>query len=76
MRLVEAAMTIPHPGFRVVWGVSANRRAVVTLAEARAIGYYPLDDAEGFADEIIANRDEGGRDDPPLLGGSFASPST
>jgi hypothetical protein len=45
---------------------------VVTLAEARAIGYYPLDDAEVFADEITANSDDGGRDDPPLLGGSFA----
>jgi nucleoside-diphosphate-sugar epimerase len=76
MRLVEAAMTTPRPGFRVVWGVSANRRAVVTLAEARAIGYYPLDDAEVFADEITANSDDDGRDDPPRLGGSFASPST
>ena len=76
VRLVEAAMTTPRPGFRVVWGVSANRRAVVTLAEARAIGYDPLDDAEVFADEITANRDDGGRDDPPRLGGSFASPST
>jgi len=76
VRLVEAAMTTARPGFRVVWGVSANRRAVVTLAEARAIGYFPLDDAEVFADEIMANSDDGGRDEPPRLGGSFASPST
>jgi NAD(P)-dependent dehydrogenase (short-subunit alcohol dehydrogenase family) len=75
-RLVEAAMTTPRPGFRVVWGVSANRRAVVTLAEAHAIGYYPLDDAEDFVDEVTADGDDGGRDDPPLLGGSFASPGT
>ena len=47
----------------------------MTLAEARAIGYYPLDDAEVFADEITANSDDGGRDDPPRLGGSFAWPS-
>jgi dTDP-4-dehydrorhamnose reductase len=72
VRLFEAAMTTPQPGFRVVWGVSANRRAVVTLAEARAIGYDPLDDAEVFAEEIIANSEDGGRDDPPRLGGSYA----
>lgn len=76
VRLVEAAMTTPRAGYRVVWGVSANRRAVVTLAEAHAIGYYPLDDAEVFADEITSSRDDGGRDDPPRIGGSFTSPST
>jgi uronate dehydrogenase len=75
-RLVEAAMTTPHPGFRVVWGVSANRRGVVTLDEARAIGYHPLDDAEVFADELTATSHGDGRDDPPRLGGSFTSPST
>lgn len=72
VRLVEAAMTTPHPGFRIVWGVSANRRAAVTLAEAHAIGYFPLDDAEVFADEITSSGDESGRGDPPRLGGSFA----
>jgi uronate dehydrogenase len=71
-RLFEAAMTTRQPGFRVVWGVSANRRARVTLAEARAIGYAPLDDAEIFADEIIANGDDDVRDDPLLLGGTYA----
>jgi uronate dehydrogenase len=71
VRLVDAAMTTVRPGFRVVWGVSANRRAVVTLAEAHAIGYYPVDDAEVFADEITANADNDGRDNPPLIGGPY-----
>jgi uronate dehydrogenase len=74
--LVEAAMTTPSPGFRIVWGVSANTRAVVTLAEARAIGYHPLDDAEVFADEIIASSDDGARDEPPRIGGPYTSPRT
>jgi hypothetical protein len=73
-RLVEAAMTTPRPGFRIVWGVSANHRAVVTLAEAHAIGYHPLDDAEVYADDIMPIGAGGGPDDQPLLGGSFASP--
>jgi len=52
-RLVEAALTTANPGFRVVWGVSANSRSKVSLEEARAIGYEPLDNAEDFASEIV-----------------------
>jgi uronate dehydrogenase len=74
-RLVEAALTAPHPGFRVVWGVSANSRAAVTLDEGHAIGYVPLDDAEVFADTVIANSGDGGRDDPPLIGGPYTLPN-
>jgi NAD(P)-dependent dehydrogenase (short-subunit alcohol dehydrogenase family) len=74
VRLIEAAMTTPRPGYRVVWGVSANRRAVVTLAEAHAIGYYPLDDAEVFVDEITSSCDDGGQGDPRRIGGAFTSP--
>lgn len=55
-RLVEAALTTPHPGFRVVWGVSANSRAAVSLEEGRAIGYEPLDNAEDYADQIPDDR--------------------
>jgi NADP-dependent aldehyde dehydrogenase len=52
-RLVEAALTTSNPGFRVVWGVSANSRATVSLEEGRAIGYEPLDNAEDYAREIV-----------------------
>ncbi|HEY1825099.1 MAG TPA: NAD(P)-dependent oxidoreductase [Acidimicrobiales bacterium] len=51
-RLVEAALSVPSPGFRVVWGVSANTRARVSLDEATDIGYRPVDDAEDFASEL------------------------
>jgi uronate dehydrogenase len=51
-RLVEAALTAPSPGFRVVWGISANTRARWSLAEARALGYEPRDDAEVFASSV------------------------
>jgi NAD(P)-dependent dehydrogenase (short-subunit alcohol dehydrogenase family) len=74
VRLIEAAMATPSPGFRVVWGVSANRRSVVTLAEAHAIGYYPLDDAEEFAGEIT-NVGDGGGVEPPFIGGPYTVPS-
>lgn len=51
-RLVEAAITAPAPGFRIVWGISANTRARWSLDEARALGYQPQDDAEAYADAV------------------------
>ncbi|HEY0641524.1 MAG TPA: NAD(P)-dependent oxidoreductase [Pseudonocardiaceae bacterium] len=48
-RLVHAALTVPGPGFRVVWGVSANTRRWWSTAGGEAIGYHPLDDAEAYA---------------------------
>jgi nucleoside-diphosphate-sugar epimerase len=53
-RLVEAALAVPNPGFRLVWGVSRNTRRWWSLAEGEAIGYFPKDDAEVFAAERIA----------------------
>ena len=50
------------PGFRVVYGVSANTRGGwVSLDEAEALGYEPQDDAEALRDEVIA---EFGEPDP------------
>jgi uronate dehydrogenase len=58
--------------------VSANTRGGwVSLAEAKALGYQPQDDAEAFAAEIIA---EHGEPDPAAdpvlryLGGQFTLP--
>ena len=76
-RLFEACLTAPSPGFRVAFGVSANTRGGwVSLAEARALGYAPKDDAEVYAAEIIAAHGEPDPDDPVLayLGGEFTLP--
>lgn len=73
-RLFEACLSAPAPGFRVIYGVSANTRGGwVSLAEARALGYEPRDDAEAYAAEITAARGEPGGDDPVFryLGGAF-----
>jgi dTDP-4-dehydrorhamnose reductase len=68
-RLVEASLQVPDPGFRVVWGISANTRRVVSLEEGRAIGYDPEDDAETYASELVslANKEE-----TDLIGGPYA----
>jgi NADP-dependent aldehyde dehydrogenase len=51
-RLFEACLSAPEPGYRVVWGVSANTRGICSLREAKALGYQPRDDAEQFAAEL------------------------
>lgn len=76
-RLFEACLSAPSPGFRVVFGVSANTRGGwVSLDEARALGYQPRDDAEAYAAEVIAAHGEPDPADPVLahLGGEFTLP--
>ncbi|HEV2345974.1 MAG TPA: NAD(P)-dependent oxidoreductase [Actinocrinis sp.] len=76
-RLFEACLAAEKPGYRVVYGVSANTRGGwVSLDGARELGYEPQDDAEVFAAEIIAERGELAPDAPVLrrLGGSFTLP--
>jgi uronate dehydrogenase len=76
-RLFEACLTTPDPGFRVVYGVSANTRGGwVSLDEARALGYESRDDAEVYASEILAGGGDTPADDPLLryLGGQFTFP--
>ncbi|MBO0885851.1 MAG: NAD(P)-dependent oxidoreductase [Acidimicrobiales bacterium] len=72
-RLFEAALSTPSPGFRVVWGVSANTRSWFSMDEATALGYHPKDDAEAYADELVAGHGEPDPDDPVqrLVGGPF-----
>jgi uronate dehydrogenase len=76
-RLFEACLTAKDPGFRVVFGVSANTRGGwVSLNEARALGYEPRDDAEIYAAEVIAEHGTPDPDDPVFayLGGEFTLP--
>ena len=76
-RLFEACLSVPDPGFRVVFGVSANTRGGwVSLAEAEALGYAARDDAESHAAEVIAEFGEPDPADPVFryLGGEFTLP--
>ena len=76
-RLFDACLTAPAPGFRVIYGVSANTRGGwVSLDGARALGYQPRDDAEDYAAEVLRGR-EPDPADPVFryLGGEFTLPS-
>jgi uronate dehydrogenase len=72
-RLIEACLSAPAFGFRVVWGISANTRRWWSLEEGRALGYEPHDDAEAFAEKLVAEHGELNPEDPDyhLLGGTF-----
>jgi hypothetical protein len=74
-RLFEAALSTNSPGFRLVWGVSANERGIMSLDEARAIGYVPLDNAEEFINDIGLSAQAGKVQGAGLIGGPFTSPS-
>ncbi len=53
-RLVDACLRHPEPGYRTVWGVSANTRVRIDDPVARAIGYVPRDDAEDHVEPLRA----------------------
>lgn len=69
-RLFEACLTHPSPGYRLIWGVSDNTRRFCSLAEAEALGYRSLDNAEKFAAEYA---DEPVADGEGLVGGPFCT---
>jgi uronate dehydrogenase len=74
--LVDAALRFPTPGFRVVWGVSANTRGWWDLTAARSLGYEPQDDAEVYAGALVAAHGEPDPADPvhARVGGEFTLP--
>jgi uronate dehydrogenase len=70
VRMVEAALTAPAPGFAVVYGISANTRAWWDLEPGRRLGYEPLDDAEAFASSIPDRPED--EAEAAYVGGPFA----
>lgn len=73
VRMVGASLTAADPGFAVLYGISANTRAWWDLAPGRALGYEPRDDAETYADEILATPEsEDDRFEASYVGGPFA----
>ena len=57
-RLFEACLSVPQPGFRIVWGVSDNRRGWFSLDAARSLGYQPQNDAELYGPELLKHHGE------------------
>jgi uronate dehydrogenase len=70
VRMVEAALTAPAPGFAVIYGISANTRAWWDLEPGRRLGYEPLDDAEAFAARVPDRPED--EAEAAYVGGPFA----
>ncbi|HEY3751446.1 MAG TPA: NAD(P)-dependent oxidoreductase [Pseudonocardiaceae bacterium] len=70
-RLIEACLTAHNPGYRIVWGVSANTRRVCSLREAEELGYRPRDDAEQFAAKLSSGAAP--PSGPVFMGGPFTT---
>jgi uronate dehydrogenase len=74
VRMFDAALTAPSPGFAVIYGVSANTRGWWDLAPGRALGYDPQDDAEAYAAEIEAEPEtDSDRAEVDRVGGPYAT---
>ncbi len=70
VRMVEASLTAPSPGYAVLYGISGNSRAWWDLEPGRALGFQPQDNAESFvADVSKSDADEA---EASHVGGSFA----
>jgi uronate dehydrogenase len=65
VRLVTTALETPDIGFEVFYGVSRNTRSFWDNRRAHALGYEPEDNAEAWAEELLAT-------DPPEPGGPLA----
>ena len=70
VRMVEAALTAPAPGYAVLYGISANTRAWWDLEPGRRLGYEPHDDAEEFAGVGRARAED--EAEAAYVGGPFA----
>ncbi|QZY29943.1 NAD-dependent epimerase/dehydratase family protein [Nocardioides coralli] len=70
VRMVEAGLTAPAPGYAVLYGISRNTRAWWDLAPGRALGYEPQDDAEDWADRVETRPED--EVEGSVVGGPFA----
>lgn len=75
IQLVQRSIETPVTGFSVIYGVSNNDRSPVDNSAASFLGYRPTDNAEQFAEQVLA---DSGPLDPQDIGhmchgGPFAS---
>ena len=75
IHLVERAITTPITGFSIVYGVSDNDRTTVDNHKASFLCYRPKDNAEQFAEVVLAEAEQSNPTDPSQMyqGGPFAS---
>lgn len=77
IQLVQRSIDTPVTGFTICYGVSNNDRAPVDNANASFLGYRPKDNAEDYAEKVLAEADPMDPHDVGHMchGGPFASVS-
>ena len=75
IHMVERSIDTPVTKFTVVYGISNNDRCPVDNSKAAFLGYKPKDNAEQFAEQVLADTPALDLNDPEhlYLGGPFAS---
>jgi uronate dehydrogenase len=70
-RLVTVGINNPNIGFEIVYGVSANKRTFYDNSNAHRLGYQPQDDAERYAEAVLAKEKPGDPRAELYQGGNF-----
>ena len=70
-RLVTVGIENPNIGFEIVYGVSDNKRSWYDNSNAHRLGYQPQDDAERYAEEVLAKEKPGDPRAEMYQGGNF-----
>ena len=75
VQLVTRAVDTPVTGFAIVYGVSDNDRSPIDDTAGAFLGYRPKDNAEVFAEKLLAEAEPADPSDPAQYchGGPFAS---
>ncbi len=71
VHLIECCVEAPELGHLIVWGVSANTRSYWSNAHAARLGYAPSQNAERWAEEILARENPVPPEARGLQGGRF-----
>ena len=75
IHLVTRAVDTPTTEFSIIYGVSKNDRSPINNSESKFLGYRPKDNAEIFANKILADQQEANPADlgQTRHGGPFAA---
>ncbi|MCG8357179.1 MAG: NAD(P)-dependent oxidoreductase, partial [Kiloniellales bacterium] len=75
VQLVEVGLEPPDLHFEIVYGASANTRSWWDNSNAERLGYRPQDNAEDYAEEVMAQEPPHAPNDPQHLyqGGAFVT---
>jgi uronate dehydrogenase len=73
VQLVMRSIEAEDVGYSAVWGISANSRAYYDLSQGNAIGYAPTENAEDWAEAVLAQPNPLDPVAQRFQGGAFAT---